>query len=173
MELVYISGGQRSGKSRFAQQLAEEANPLRVYLATARIWDDDFAQRVKRHQADRGHGWHTLEIQKEISRFPLTDFKNQLPVVVLDCVTLWLTNYFTDNQGHKEKTLEQAKSQWDNFMKLPLRVYAVSNEIGMGLHSETPLGRDFTDVQGFMNQYISKQAVKAFFMVSGRALELS
>lgn len=166
-EIIFITGGQRSGKSRFAQELAEEysANPL--YLATARHWDDDFKQRIRRHQADRGEKWETLEEEKRLSSLPLNG-----RTVLLDCITLWLTNIFHDNGYRLDAALEEAKSEWDAFIQQDFRLIVVSNEIGMGLHAPDESSRHFTDLQGWINQHIAKTADRVYFMVSGIAMKL-
>ncbi|MGL4328206.1 MAG: bifunctional adenosylcobinamide kinase/adenosylcobinamide-phosphate guanylyltransferase, partial [Tannerellaceae bacterium] len=91
-EIIFVTGGQRSGKSRYAQSLAESMSDKPVYLATARRWDEDFENRIRRHQADRGEQWETIEKDKEISSLDLSG-----KTVLLDCITLWLTNIFHDN----------------------------------------------------------------------------
>ena len=88
-------------------------------------------------------------------------------MVVLDCITLWLTNYFTDNHFDMDKSLEQAKKEWDKFIENDFTLIVISNEIGMSLHADTEAGRKFTDLQGWMNQYIAKFADEVIFMVSG------
>jgi len=87
--IILITGGQRSGKSQQAEQLALSLSDHPVYLATAHIWDDEFRERVKRHQERRGSQWTNIEEEKFLSRHDLTG-----RVVVIDCVTLWLTNFF-------------------------------------------------------------------------------
>lgn len=166
-EIIFITGGQRSGKSRFAQKLAEEysANPL--YLATARHWDDDFEQRIRRHQADRGDQWETLEEEKQLSSLSLAG-----RTVLLDCITLWLTNIFHDNDYCLDTALEEAKSEWNAFIQQDFRLIVVSNEIGMGLHASDESSRHFTDLQGWVNQHIAASADKAYVMVSGIPLQL-
>lgn len=103
-KITFITGGVRSGKSRFAQQLAEQRSEDPVYLATARIWDDDFAARVKNHQSGRDQRWQTVEEEKWLSKHDLGG-----RTVLLDCITLWLTNFFYDHQNQVEETLEEAK----------------------------------------------------------------
>ncbi len=165
---IYITGGQRSGKSSFAQKLAKEKSDTPYYLATSRVLDKDFRQRVERHKADRDDKWTTVEEEKCISSviFP------ENSVVVVDCVTLWLTNLFLDNSEDISKTLSEAKSEWDAFIKKKITIIVISNEIGMGLHADTSTGRKFTDLQGWMNQYIAKSADVAYFMVSGMAMKI-
>ncbi len=166
-EIIFITGGQRSGKSRFAQKLAEEysANPL--YLATARRWDDDFEQRIRRHQADRGKQWETIEEEKRLSSLLLAG-----RTVLLDCITLWLTNIFHDNGYQLDAALEEAKSEWDRFIRQDFRLIVVSNEIGMSLHAPDEASRHFTDLQGWVNQHIAASADKAYVMISGIPLQL-
>jgi len=161
-KIIFITGGQRSGKSSYAMQKALELSDNPVYLATARIWDDDFKKRVQKHQTDRSNNWINIEEEKEISKISLNG-----KVVVLDCITLWLTNYFTDNHFDMDKSLEQAKKEWDKFIENDFTLIVISNEIGMSLHADTEAGRKFTDLQGWMNQYIAKFADEVIFMVSG------
>lgn len=163
--LYYISGGQRSGKSRYAQELALQLSPSPVYLATSRAWDDDHRQRIARHVADRDARWTTLEEEKYPSRLPLAG-----RTVVLDCVTLWLTNFFTDTGYDVAKTLRQAQAEFDALRRLDCTLLVISNEIGMGLHAPTEAGRKFADLQGWLNQHIARQADRAIFMVSGLPL---
>ena len=174
MKTVYISGGQRSGKSRFAMESAKKLTPRPLYLATARVLDEEFKQRVERHRRDRDGSWTTIEIDKHISGLKLSAFSDtgHEKVLVLDCVTLWLTNFLLDNNDDAEKTLKDVKKEWNSFAALPFTRFVISNEIGMGLVSERELGRKFTDLQGFVNQYIANSADEAYFMVSGQALRI-
>lgn len=166
-QIIFITGGQRSGKSSYAQQEALKLSENPVYLATSRIWDDDFKKRVERHKNDRSENWINIEEEKDISKL---DLKNK--VVVLDCITLWLTNYFSDNNYNVDESLEQAKKEWNNFIQTNATIFVISNELGMGIHSETESVRKFTDLQGWMNQYIAKQADKVYLMVSGIPLHV-
>ena len=160
--LIFITGGARSGKSRHAQQLALQLSNNPVYLATARHWDDDFEKRIKRHQSERDERWTSIEEEKNISGLPLTG-----KVVVMDCVTLWLTNFFTDNKYDIDASLQQCKLEIDKLNTAENTFIIISNELGMGMHAETEIGRKFTDLQGWMNQYIAQKADKVIFMVSG------
>lgn len=160
--IIFITGGARSGKSRYAQQLALQLSNNPVYLATARHWDDDFEKRIKRHQAERDERWTSIEEEKHLSSVPLTG-----KVVVVDCVTLWLTNFFTDNKYDIDVSLQQGKQEIDNLNTAANTYIIISNELGMGMHAETEIGRKFTDLQGWMNQYIARKAGKVIFMVSG------
>lgn len=160
--IIFITGGQRSGKSSYAMQKALELSDHPVYLATSRIWDEDFKQRVERHKNDRSDQWINIEEDKEISK---VDLENK--VVVLDCITLWLTNYFSDQKYDIEQSLKEAQKEWDQFIKKDITVFVISNEIGMGVHAQSEGARKFTDLQGWMNQYIAKTAGEVILMVSG------
>ncbi len=165
--MYYITGGERSGKSSFAQKLAESLSDKPYYLATSRIWDEDFKNRVKRHISDRDERWTTIEEEKMISAvIP------EQATVVIDCVTLWLTNFFIDTKNNIEESLRLAKEEITKLSKLNATIIIISNEIGMGLHAQTESGRKFTELQGWVNQFIANKADKATFMVSGLPLTL-
>lgn len=161
-QITFITGGARSGKSSFAQRMAEEQSENPIYLATARVWDDDFRQRIKRHQNDRGPHWINIEQEKELSA---CDVDGQ--TVLLDCITLWLTNIFFDNQFDADRSLGEANAEWNRFVQKEMNLIVVSNELGMGVHPAEESARKFADLQGWMNQYIARQASEVFLMVSG------
>lgn len=161
-QIILITGGARSGKSSYAEQLALSLSPNPVYLATSRIWDEEFRQRVLRHQANRGPEWTNLEEEKELSRHRVEG-----RVVLIDCVTLWCTNYFFDLDADIDKALIAAKQEFDRFTAQDATFIFVTNEIGMGGTSESSIQRKFTDMQGWMNQYIAAQADKVVMTVSG------
>ncbi len=167
VKVIFITGGQRSGKSNFAMQKALELSEQQVYIATSRIWDDDFKNRVDRHKEDRTESWINIEEEKQISKHDLTG-----KTVVLDCITLWLTNFFSDSNFDVDKSLEEAKQEWNKFIDQDFTVFVISNEIGMGVHAETEGTRKFTDLQGWMNQYIAKQANEVILMISGIPMKI-
>ena len=165
--IYYITGGERSGKSSYAQKLAEEISDSPYYLATSRIWDADFQKRVDRHVSDRDDRWTTLEEEKQISAvIP------EKSVVVIDCVTLWLTNFYTDTKYNVQESLSLAKEEINKLKKIDATIIIISNEIGMGVHADSEIGRKFTELQGWTNQAIAKISDKAIFMVSGLPLHL-
>lgn len=166
-KMILITGGQRSGKSRYAQQRALQNSPQPIYLATARHWDAEFSQRIARHQAERGPQWENLEAEKYFEDLPL-----QGKTVVLDCITLWLTNFFTDHQGDVEQSLQQARDAWDLLMQQDCELLVVTNEIGMGVIPEHLSARRFADLQGWMNQYLASQAEEVLLMVAGIPLKV-
>ncbi len=159
---IFITGGVRSGKSSFAQKLAEELSDNPVYLATARVWDDDFAARVKRHQSGRDDRWETVEEEKWLSARDLSG-----RTVLVDCITLWLTNFFHDFDYDEKKALEAAKEEWLRFSGIDAVLIVVSNELGMGVHPENESARKFADIQGWMNQFIAAKSDEAYLLVSG------
>ncbi len=164
--IILITGGQRSGKSQHAEQLALQLAENPVYLATAHVWDEEFRQRVLKHQERRGPQWTNIEEEKFLSRHELTG-----RVIVIDCVTLWLTNFFFEN-NEVEQTLEQAKAEFDRFTSQEATFIFVTNEIGSGGVSENAIQRKFTDLEGWMNQYIAAKADEVILMVSGIPLKV-
>ena len=160
--IILITGGQRSGKSSFAEKKTHELTTSPVYLATARIWDEEFRKRVERHQKNRGPEWINIEEEKELSRHQVKD-----NVVLIDCVTLWCTNFFFDLDADVEAALQAVKQEFDNFIRQDATFIFVTNEIGSGAVSENAIQRRFTDLQGWMNQYIASKADQVYLMVSG------
>jgi len=165
--MIFITGGARSGKSRYAQQLALERTGNPVYVATARIWDAEFKDRVDRHQKNRDHRWTLLEEEKWLSRLPL-DGK----VAVIDCVTLWITNFFSDLKYDIDACLAACNAELEALLRRDTTLLVISNEIGMGLHADTESGRKFTDLQGWINQSFAAKADEVIFMVSGLPLKV-
>lgn len=161
-QIILITGGARSGKSSYAERLALSLSPNPVYLATSRIWDEEFRQRVLRHQANRGPEWTNIEEEKELSRHSLEG-----RVVLIDCVTLWCTNYFFDLEADTDKALTAVKAEFDRLTQQDATLIFVTNEISMGGTSENLIQRKFTDMQGWMNQYIASRANRVILMVSG------
>lgn len=165
--IVIITGGQRSGKSSYAQQLALSLSATPVYIATAKIWDDEFRERVKRHQADRGPEWTNIEEEKYLGNHNLNG-----QTVVIDCVTLWATNFFFTNDGDVQISLEELKREFDKLTTQTATFIFVTNEIGLGGVSPDPVQRKFTDLQGWTNQYIASRADEVVMMVSGIPMKI-
>lgn len=157
-----ITGGERSGKSRYAQQLALQLSDSPIYLATARHWDADFERRIERHQQERDSRWQSVEEEKHISTVPVTG-----RAVVLDCVTLWLTNFYADFRGDVQACLSAAQQEMDAWLVQPAEYIIITNELGMGVHATTESGRKFVELQGWMNQYMAQKAHAVTLMVSG------
>ncbi len=142
--------------------MALELSGAPVYLATARIWDDEFRERVRRHRERRGPQWTNIEEEKSLSRHQLEG-----RVVLVDCLTLWCTNFFFDLGGDVDEALAAAKAEFDRFTSQDATFIFVTNEIGMGGTSENEIQRKFTDLQGWMNQYAASLADEVILMVSG------
>jgi adenosylcobinamide kinase/adenosylcobinamide-phosphate guanylyltransferase len=160
--IILITGGQRSGKSSEAERMALSLATDPVYVATAHVWDDEFRERVRRHQERRGPQWTNIEEETHLSRHDLSG-----RVAVIDCVTLWLTNFFFANDSDVDKSLAQAKDEFDRFTSRDATYIFVTNEIGSGGVSENAIQRKFTDLEGWMNQYIASKADEVILMVSG------
>lgn len=167
--IILITGGERSGKSSYAEKLALSLSEKPVYLATAHIWDDEFRERVRQHQLRRGPEWTNIEEGLQLSKHDVSG-----RVVVIDCVTLWCTNYFYRNQQRAEQDndwvnlcLNDIKAEFDKFTAQDATFIFVTNEIGMGGVSANALQRRFTDLQGWVNQYIASKAHEVTLMVSG------
>lgn len=163
-----ITGGQRSGKSVYAEKLALRLSDNPVYLATAHIWDNEFRERVKRHQERRGSQWDNIEEEKHLGMHDLSG-----RVVVVDCITLWCTNFFfnrdtgKDNQPTVDQALDEVKKEFDRLVSQDATFIFVTNEIGSGGVSDNPVQRRFTDMLGWMNQYVAGHADEVVLMVSG------
>lgn len=161
-KIILITGGQRSGKSKKAEEMALSLSPNPVYMATAHIWDEEFRERVRKHQERRGPQWTNIEEETALSLHDMTG-----RVVVVDCVTLWLTNFFFANNSDVDASLRLAKAEFDRFTVPDATYIFVTNEIGSGGVSENAIQRKFTDLEGWMNQYIASKADEVILMVSG------
>ena len=160
-KIILITGGQRSGKSQYAEQLALSLSERPVYVATAHVWDDEFRERVRRHQERRGPEWENVEEERWLSRLDLTG-----RVALVDCLTLWATNFFFDLQD-VDKALDALKTEFDKLCEQEATLILVTNEIGWGGTSESKVQRQFTDLLGWLNQYVASRADEVVMMVSG------
>ena len=160
--IILVTGGQRSGKSGFAQRLALSLSETPVYLATSRIWDEEYRKRIERHQRERGPQWTNIEEEKQLSLHRLEG-----RVVVIDCLPMWAANLFFDNESEVEKSLEELKKEFDRFTDQDATFIFVTNEIGMGGIAENTIQRRFSDLQGWMNQYDAGKADEVVLLVAG------
>ena len=167
-KIILITGGQRSGKSDYAEKLALSLSNHPVYVATAHIWDEEFRQRVLRHQKRRGPQWSNIEEERELSKHDLTG-----RVAVIDCITLWCTNFFFDSnkpaseQPSVDEALKALQAEFNLFTSQDATFIFVTNEIGAGGVSTDVIQRRFTDLQGWMNQYVAQKADEVILMVCG------
>lgn len=162
-----VLGGARSGKSALAERMARETGLSRVYIATAQAFDAEMADRIAQHRADRGEGWATVEAPRDLAG-ALAQSDGDGRVLLVDCLTLWLTNAML--AGEKVDAAFDALLAQLAAMRAP--VVLVSNELGLGLVPETPLGRRFRDAQGRLNQRVAAQADLALFVAAGLPLVL-
>jgi len=165
-KIIMVTGGQRSGKSRYAEQLALSLSPHPVYVATAHVWDEEFRQRVEIHRQRRGPEWENIEEERRLGQLQLTG-----RVALIDCLTLWATNFFFDLQD-VDKALQALKAEFDAMVSQEATLIFVTNEIGSGGTSENKVQRQFTDLLGWFNQYVASQADEVVLMVSGIPLKL-
>ena len=167
MTKYLILGGARSGKSSRAQSLAEAASPQRVFIATAEALDTEMADRIARHQADRGQGWRTLEVPLDlVSSIKANEGSDEF--LLIDCLTLWLSNLF----HHERDLAAEADALCEALSQSNCSIALVSNEIGLGLVPETSLGRKFRDAQGRLNQRVAKVCDQVEFVAAGLPLQL-
>ena len=165
--ITLITGGQRSGKSSYAQKLALTLSSNPIYLATSAVWDEEHRQRIERHKADRGAEWTNIEELKDLQNITVEG-----RVIVIDCVTLWSTNFFTDYEGDTQQSLEAITSRFDQFVQQDAHFIFVTNEIGLGGISANDLQRRFTDLIGWVNQYIASKSDEVILMVSSIPMKI-
>lgn len=164
---LLVIGGARSGKSAYALELAEAYGSERLYLATATPGDEEMLVRITRHQADRGQGWTTLEEPFEVAR-ALGVQSRTGRVVVVDCLTLWLSNHML---AGRDPALAVAGLA-DAVAALAGPAILVSNEVGMGLVPDHKLGREFRDWQGRANREIARVCDAVILVAAGLPLQL-
>ncbi len=158
-----VTGGQRSGKSVFAERLALNLSARPVYLATARVYDEEMRHRVEIHKQRRKDQWKNLESPLYITEniFQDTD------IVLLDCLTLWATNWFFELNEHIEEALKEMKRQIEVVINTGATFIMVANEVGLGGVSANAMQRRFSDLQGYLNQFIAEKAEDVYFIISG------
>ena len=165
--LTLILGGARSGKSTFALRLAERRGGLVTFIATARADDDEMKTRIADHRRERPPDWETHEIPVGIAA-NLQKTPLQTDVVVLDCITLLVSNLLLRDEPSAPAAVEAEIAALLAFAKnSPADWVVVSNEVGLGLVPEYPLGRIYRDLLGRANQQLAAQADKVFWMVAG------
>ncbi|HHL40675.1 MAG TPA: bifunctional adenosylcobinamide kinase/adenosylcobinamide-phosphate guanylyltransferase [Deltaproteobacteria bacterium] len=172
--LVFVLGGARSGKSAFAQRLCESLAGGGLYLATARALDDEMRERIRRHRSSRSERWTTVE---EPLRVVEVLEETDAPVVLLDCLTLWLSNLL--GAGLDDRA---AAGEAERLVRLfgddaaahgpPQTVVAVSNEVGLGIVPENALARRFRDLAGSVNRTVAAAAHEVHFIAAGLPVRL-
>ena len=163
-ELVLLTGGARSGKSRWAAQMAEEGMPPVTFVATAQVSDEEMRARIQRHQAERPPSWRTVEEATDLTR--VFDMEGLHGTVLVDCLTIYVSNHLL--AGHlEEQILDHMRQVCELVKKASFRVIVVTNEVGWGIVPEHPLGRRFRDVAGLANQLVAEYADEVYLVVSG------
>ncbi|MFH1485505.1 MAG: bifunctional adenosylcobinamide kinase/adenosylcobinamide-phosphate guanylyltransferase [Chloroflexota bacterium] len=175
-ELILITGGARSGKSAFAQQLAQAKGKRVLFVATAEAKDEEMAERIRRHRADRPKGWDTREEPLDVAK--TIEEIDEHDVALVDCLALWVSNLFLRQaEGTMEAVaeasiLDAARGLVESYENGKATLILVSNEVGMGVVPSNSLGRHFRDVLGRVNQLVASRADRVYLIIAGLALEL-
>lgn len=176
-KITLVLGGARSGKSTFAQQLAQKIGNKILYLATAQVFDDEMARRVATHQASRPADWDTLEASRNLTD-ALKTRQQHYDAILLDCITLLLGGAFhiQDVNAGEEIFTREAERIMEDLMRAidsrPEPWIIVSNEVGLGIVPDTLMGRVFRDVQGRANQRLAVRADAVYFLAAGIPLKI-
>jgi adenosylcobinamide kinase/adenosylcobinamide-phosphate guanylyltransferase len=175
--VILILGGARSGKSEYAQRLAEEMGRSVLYVATATAGDEEMAERIARHRAARPAHWRTLEAPTDVGealKAAIADAR----VVLMDCLTLLVSNLLMElgETAGEEALAKQAVRELEEVLRVceahGATLIVVSNEVGMGLVPPYPMGRVYRDALGRVNQWLADRADRVILMVAGIPLEL-
>lgn len=171
-KLTFILGGARSGKSSYAQKLAEDSGKVVTFIATAQALDQEMSARIQKHQSERPQQWQTLEIPFDIaSRFK--EIKSE--VVILDCITLLVSNllmqFVKDDLVEEEPFMKEVQKEIEDLLSAIRESdqywIVVSNEVGLGLVPPYPMGRVYRDLLGWANQRLAKEADEVLFLAAG------
>lgn len=168
-----ILGGARSGKSTYAEQLAKTSKQAVTYIATAQVYDDEFAHRIEQHKKRRPKEWQIIESPFNLAT-TLVAQANEKTCIIVDCLTLWLAQCICPDCEQPE-TVEWAKERQALLDILPTlegTILLVSNEVGMGIVPLGVINRQFQDEQGRLNQMIAQVADQVSFIAAGLPLIL-
>ena len=172
---VFITGGARSGKSSFAEKRALEFGDSLGYLATAQMLDVEMNERVRLHRERRGAGWHTIEEPIHLSQ-ALVHCDGRFQAILVDCVTLWLSNLLFSYEGSEgrceERIQEDVQRLKSTLHGMVTPVILVSNEVGQGIVPDNRLARMFRDIAGITNQVLAATADEVHVVISGIPLRL-
>jgi adenosylcobinamide kinase/adenosylcobinamide-phosphate guanylyltransferase len=168
--LRLITGGARSGKSTFAEQLAAARRREVLFLATAEAGDEDMQARIARHQAERPAHWRTLEEPRRLARALAA--AEPAPVVVLDCVTLWVTNLLLAEDGTWQSAAAELDALLAWYQGYPGELIIVTNEVGLGIVPADRLSRTFRDWLGIFNQRLAAVADSVYLLVAGLPIDI-
>jgi len=178
--LILVIGGARSGKSRYAQQLAASFGEAVTYVATAMLIDAEMQARIARHRAERPKTWRTLEAPHSLTEALADGASDQPSAFLIDCLTLWLSNRLMEGLPHDETVILEGKEseteqrllgEVEDLLKtvraINIPTIIVSNEVGLGIVPMRPIGRLFRDIQGWANQRIATEADAVYWTVAG------
>ena len=164
-ETLFVTGGCRSGKSKFALGFADGRFKQKVFMATCCAKDDEMRQRIKKHRKARGSDWQTVEVATALSE-AMASHGGGADVIVIDCLTLWVSNMLVENMS-QEEILARADALTKAITEVPCSVILVSNEVGAGIVPENELARRFRDVAGLVNQKVAACVNSVVWMVAG------
>ena len=167
--LAFVIGGIKSGKTKFALKKAEELNSGKLYyIATARAVDEEMKERIEKHKIERGEKWITIEEPIEVDRVLKVIPKGS--VIIIDCLTTWLTNLLIENYDVEEKTNKLLDILLKT--KTDLDLFLISNEVGLGIIPDNTLGRKFVDLSGNLHQKVAQIADEVYFILCGCEIKI-
>jgi adenosylcobinamide kinase/adenosylcobinamide-phosphate guanylyltransferase len=169
-KIIFITGGARSGKSRFAEELARQFSGPKAYLATAQALDEEMAERIRRHRENRSGDWQTLEEPTKVACC-IKEEGDRFNLIILDCLTLWVSNLIMAG-WHEARIMEEGNRLLDACRQARGSVILVGNEVGMGIVPENAQARLFRDLSGFIQQKVAQEADEVYFMVSGLPVKI-
>jgi adenosylcobinamide kinase / adenosylcobinamide-phosphate guanylyltransferase len=161
-KIIFITGGARSGKSSFAMAEASKINGKKAYIATAEALDEEMRQRIENHKRQRGNDWVTYEEPLKIAEV-IKEIEGKYSVILIDCLTLWLSNLFMNNK----KIEREIESFCYSLSTVHCPLFIVSNEVGMGIVPDNELSRKFRDMAGLLNQKIASTSDEVYMVVAG------
>ena len=164
---VFILGGARSGKSRFAEADAIESGLARHYIATGRAFDEEMRERIAHHRKDRGDGWVTHEEPLALAA-RITEVARPDRAVLVDCLTLWVTNLMLEERD----VVAEFSGLLDAIKSAPGRLILVSNEVGLGIVPDNRMARDFRDHAGRLHQKVAALVPEVYFVAAGLPLKM-
>lgn len=167
---VLILGGARSGKSRYAENLANASSKQVIYIATGQARDKEMAERICRHKRDRPPHWETLEEPLELATV-LEVHSHENHCLLVDCLTLWLSNVLFDQQGELQEAIfkQQTQALLDIVPTLQGEVIFVSNEVGSGIVPLDAMSRRFVDEAGLLHQQLAQRCERVVLITAGLA----
>ena len=172
-KIILILGGARSGKSTYAQCLAEESSSKVLFVATAQPLDDEMRKRIEIHRSNRPVNWRTLEAPSNVAN-ALNEHIGDADLVIIDCLTILVANLLGDNpESQSEKQVLAEINNLIEYMKITKATFIiVSNELGLGLVPENRLARIYRDLLGIINQNIAQTADEVYFLTAGIPLKI-